>query len=288
MSTPRFIVVEGNTRAACQALEALGAHASADLYCKTLERLAPGCTCEVVRPADLDAALPEGTALAQADGVAWTGSGLNAYDDRPEVTRQIELARAVFAAGVPFFGSCWALQIAALAAGGSVIANPRGREFGLARKIALSEAGRGHPLYTGKGPVFDAVAIHMDEVESLPSGATVLAGNAMSRIQAAEIVHDQGVFWGVQYHPEYDLKEIARITRRYGRALVEPGYFRDEAALAAWSADLEALGDDPARLDLRFGLGVDDDVLDPTVRLAEIANWMAHRVTPRLAQRGAA
>lgn len=282
MTAPRFIVVEGNTRASCAALEAAGAHASSDLYAKTLERLAPGCAVTVVRPTDLDAALPPGVALAQADGVAWTGSALNAYDDRPEVTRQIELARAVFAAGVPFFGSCWALQIAALAAGGEVVANPRGREFGLARKIALSEAGRAHPLFGGKPAVFDAVAIHMDEVARLPADSTVLAGNAMSPIQAAEIRHDKGVFWGVQYHPEYDLKEIARITRRYGQALVEPGYFADLAALEAWSGDLEALHAAPARRDLRFRLGIDDDVLDPGVRLAEIANWIVRQVVPRL------
>ena len=37
---------------------------------------------------------------------------------RSAVTRQIELMRAVYAAGVPCFGSCWGIQVGAAAAGG--------------------------------------------------------------------------------------------------------------------------------------------------------------------------
>ncbi len=72
------------------------------------------------------------------------------------MTRQIELAKAVFAAGVPFFGSCWGLQVAVTAAGGEVRANPRGREFGFARRILLTEAGREHRLFAGKPAAFEA------------------------------------------------------------------------------------------------------------------------------------
>jgi len=62
------------------------------------------------------------------------------------VRGQLDLARAAFAARVPSFGSCWAAQIAVVAAGGIVRANPRGREMGIARKIALTPEGRGHPM----------------------------------------------------------------------------------------------------------------------------------------------
>ena len=52
---------------------------------------------------------PIGQALEGYDGVAITGSGLHVYDGGLEVTRQIELARAVLDAGTPVFGSCWGL-----------------------------------------------------------------------------------------------------------------------------------------------------------------------------------
>ena len=61
--------------------------------------------------------------------------------------RQVELARAVYKSGTPFFGSCWGLQVATVAAGGSVRQNPRGREVGIARDLTLTSAGtRPSPL----------------------------------------------------------------------------------------------------------------------------------------------
>jgi GMP synthase (glutamine-hydrolysing) len=76
------------------------------------------------------------------------------------------------------------LQLAAAALGGRVRTNPRGREIGVARGVALTEAGRGHPMLAGRPAVFEALCFHLDEVEAPPPGAEVLAGNAMSAVQA--------------------------------------------------------------------------------------------------------
>ena len=46
-------------------------------------------------------------------------------------------------------------------------------------------------------------------MESLPPGATLLATNAVTAVQAAEIRSGRGTFWGVQYHPEISLAEVA-------------------------------------------------------------------------------
>ena len=73
----------------------------------------------------------------------------------PEVAKQIDLTRRAYRAQVPSFGSCWAAQIAVVAAGGQVQPNPNGREMGIARKIELTPAGRAHPMYEGKASVFD-------------------------------------------------------------------------------------------------------------------------------------
>ena len=127
-----------------------------------------------------------------------------------QIDPQIELARAVLKSKTPLFGSCWGLQVITVAAGGMVRRNPKGREIGIGRRIALTPAGRGHPMYAGKATVFDAVTVHLDEVETLAPGTTVLAANALSDVQAAEIRVDGAVAWGVQYHPEY----LARATWR--------------------------------------------------------------------------
>ena len=81
----------------------------------------------------------------------WTGCNLTIYHlDDERVVRMIELGRKIYEVGVPSFGTCWGIQIAAVAAGGEVKVNPKGREMGIARKIALTAQGRGHAMYDGK------------------------------------------------------------------------------------------------------------------------------------------
>src|ERR1700682_2494959 len=147
------------------------------VYAHVLRRLMPDLLCDIVRPADADPVLPPGVALESYDGAAITGSALNIYHGGEPVLRQVELAKAIFAAGVPLFGSCWGLQVAVTAAGGEVRANPRGREFGFARRILLSDAGREHRLFAGKPVTFEAPTVHRDEIASLPAGAQILADN---------------------------------------------------------------------------------------------------------------
>ena len=72
---------------------------------------------------------------------------------------------------------------------GAVRRIPRGREMGIARKIALTPEGRAHPLYIGKASVFDAFISHEDEITHLPPGAVNLASNAFTRVQAVSVVH---------------------------------------------------------------------------------------------------
>jgi GMP synthase (glutamine-hydrolysing) len=181
----------------------------------------------------------------------------------------------VFARGVPMFGSCWGLQLAAVAAGGDVQLNPNGREVGFARKIALTEAGRAHPMHAGRAVMFDAPAIHSDTVTRLPQGATVTAGNDISDVQAAEIRFGRGVFWGVQYHPEYRLHDVAAVIRRYGQTLVTAGFFADQADLDRYVADLSTLDADHQRRDIAWRLGLGNDIVDERVRWTELLNWIA-------------
>jgi GMP synthase (glutamine-hydrolysing) len=245
----------------------------------------PGAVVDICYPADPGANLPIG-GLEGYDGVAITGSALNVYDRGPEIDGQIELAREVLKARTPLFGSCWGLQVITVAAGGTVRPNPKGREIGIGRRIALTQAGRDHPMYRGKGAVFDAVTVHLDEVEILAPGTTVLAANAQSDVQAAEIVVDGAVAWGTQYHPEFSLGDMAAVVRRYGSRLMKEGFFADAAARDSYVADLETLDRDPDNKPLAWRYGMDETVLDKRVRATEIANWIAHQVLPGRAAKG--
>jgi GMP synthase (glutamine-hydrolysing) len=282
---PSLLVCEGNTAELRAKQVAAGGQIMSDGYADLLRELLPGAVVDICYPADPGTNLPIG-GLEGYDGVAITGSALNVYDGGPEVTGQIELAREVLKAKTPLFGSCWGLQVVTVAAGGTVRPNPKGREIGIGRRIALTQAGRTHPMYRGKGSVFDAVTVHLDEVEILAPGTTVLAANAQSDVQAAEIVVDGAVAWGTQYHPEFSLGDMAAIVRRYGSRLMREGFFADAAARDHYVADLETLDRNPDDKPLAWRYGMDETVLDRRVRSTEIANWIAHQVLPGRATKG--
>ena len=281
-SEPRFLVVDGYRKGGRAELAAGGATPAGELYAHMLAACHRGCEVDIVYPADAGSSLPRGAELRAYDGLAWTGSSLTVYADDPAVAPQIELARAAFEAGLPSFGSCWAAQIGVVAAGGRCAANPRGREMGIARKITLTADGRAHPLYIGKPAVFDAFISHEDEVTHLPPGALNLASNAFTQVQAVAVTHRAGSLWAVQYHPEYDLHELARLTYCRIDRLVGKGFFADRGAGEDYVNKLETLHQDPSRSDLAWLLGIDADVMNEDVRRVEVRNWIRHLVLPSM------
>lgn len=286
MGAPRLLVIEGNTAEGRARSVAAGGAVASDHYAKLLRSLLPGAAVDICLPADPGANLPDKAGLAAYDGVAMTGSALNAYDRVPAVDAQVELAREVFRSGTPFFGSCWGLQVATVAAGGSVRANPKGREIGIGRSIALTVAGEDHPLYDGKGPIFDAITVHMDEVDKPAPGTTILATNAWTAIQAAEIRAGDCVFWGTQYHPEYTFGEIAAVFKRLKPSLVAQGLFRGDDDHAAYVEEMEAFERDPNDRSRAWRHGAGASVLDPEQRTRELKNWISFQVLPTRSARG--
>lgn len=269
-----LLIIDGYDRQGRANLAQAGCTLAGTLYERMIKRFLPDARITILHPADSDEALPHGSGLHAYDAALWTGSSLTIYHQTPEVLRQVSLARALFKEGVPSFGSCWALQIAALAAGGTCRLNPNGREFGIARKISLTDKGRSHPLYKDKAPVFDGFTSHFDDVETLPAGAVHLAGNRITPVQAAIVEKDGTPFWAVQYHPEYDLKEIAALTRFRMDGLVSEGRFENHDAANRFVVELETLHNNPGRFDIAWRLGLDQDVTDETTRTLEVRNWV--------------
>ena len=278
----RILIVDGNTREVNARHIAFGGAATGDFYARVLRDISLEVSTEIVHPADHTGRMH--VRLADFDGLIWTGSALNAYRPIPEVRSQIELARHALTTSIPTFGSCWGLQVTAIAAGGVVAPSRNGREIVVARDIELTETGLTHPMFRGKPPRFDAIAVHADEIVTRPAAMHVLASNAHSPVQAAEIALGGG-FWGTQYHPEYDLQEIAVVMRRYGDRLVRDGTFPSAAAREQATSELSELGRDPARSDLAAKYGVGASVLDPAIRYREILNWLTIRVAPAAATR---
>ena len=276
--SPRLLVLDAYDAAGRQALQGAGATLAGELYRRLLAALLPEAVVDVA--AHAADGFPLAAPLGSYDGIVWTGSNLTIHRDTPAVRQHLDLARAAFAAGVPSFGSCWAVHVAVTAAGGRCAANPRGREFGIARKIALTAAGAAHPMFAGKPAVFDALTSHEDHVVETAPGTTVLAANAFSPVQAVHVEHQRASFWAVQYHPEYDLIDVARLGILRAPQLIAQGFLRDAADAADYLDQLEALHIARSRRDLQYRLGADADVLDAEVRTREVRNWLERVVKP--------
>ncbi len=278
---PRLLIVNCTADALLQKLAAQGSRPYDKLFVESVSRHLPaGQSIEsfTLNVGDGES-LPQGVQLGDFDGAWLSGSPLNVYQlDQPTVREQLDLARSIWNAGVPAFGSCWGVQLMTAALGGTVRLNPNGREIGVARRICPTDAGRAHAMYEGKQGAFDALCSHEDEVETLPAGAELLASNAVSRVQAMAIRDGAKSFWGVQYHPEFDFGSVAAIIALRVQRHLDERLAGTAGEVDTIVSDFHALAREPARKDLVWKYGLHADVLDAGVRSREFGNWLNTQV----------
>ncbi|UCE47639.1 MAG: type 1 glutamine amidotransferase [Phycisphaerales bacterium] len=281
----RFLIIDGYPKHSRDELEEAGMKLAWKLYADMLLQHLPQAVYDVLLPSDPGVDMPSIKDLYGYAGIIWTGCNLTIYDTaNHSVSSQIELAKNAYEVGVPSFGSCWGIQIAAFAAGGEVEANPKGREMGMARKIHQTPAAYDHPMFEGKPRVFEGFVSHDDMVTEIPPGGTLLASNSFARVQALAVTHKKGTFWATQYHCEYNLHEMARLIVAREKKLIAAGFFRGHEDLTDLVDRMEALAREPDRKDLRWQLAIDDDVLCDSIRQCEFVNWINKLVLPRAGQ----
>lgn len=272
-SAPRLLVIGTETREQRQERRASSGASSAESFASTLAQIVPGARIDTASCVDDDAFAPD---PADFDAVFFAGSTISLHEESDAGRRACRAMERVLRAGTPAFGSCAGLHIAVVATGGSVRPSGSRLEAGFGRRIVATEAGRTHPLMKGRKDAFDALTMHSDEVENLPDGATILAVNDGGRVQAVEIRSGPGIVWAVQYHPEISLAEVAASLRREAEMLTEKGYASDRRDIEEHAAHIEDLAREPSRRDLRWRLGVCDDVTDPTRSRLDITNFLDH------------
>jgi GMP synthase (glutamine-hydrolysing) len=161
-----------------------------------VESLGPGgCRFDILH-VHRGARLPD--SAAGYDVVMTTGSPLSVMQLEPWMERCAEFMMGAAARGIPVLGVCFGHQLLAYAHGARVVRNTQGREIGTV-EVTLSAAGREDPLFHGLPERFTVQATHEDIVEQAPAGATVLAGNANTAVQALAF---GPLIRGVQFHPE--------------------------------------------------------------------------------------
>jgi GMP synthase-like glutamine amidotransferase len=176
------------------------------------------------------------TSPDECDAYVTTGSRASVYDDEPWIHAFAELVREIHAAAVPFMGVCFGHQMMGHALGGRVAKSPRDWGVGVHEfSVAV------HELWMQ--PRLDAFRLLMscqDQVEALPAGAIVLAGNEHCPIGMFRI----GNMLGVQGHPEFPVSYAEALMRSrvemIGEATVERALATldrptHSAELAAWA-----------------------------------------------------
>jgi GMP synthase-like glutamine amidotransferase len=169
-------------------------------------------------PADLDG----------YDGLVVLGgpqSALDSPEQSPELVGARELLRQALAADFPTLAICLGAQLLAQVGGGSVREAIDGPEVG-ALLVAKRDAAEHDPVF-GPLPLSpDVVQFHHDEIDQLPSGATLLASSPMYANQAFRVGRH---VYAVQFHFE----TTPEIVREWAE--------RDTVGVAATPFDQETL-----------------------------------------------
>ncbi len=245
-SNPPELLAQGKSGAATftRAFLALDATVTVKAFCPYANPLPPG--------------IYEGV-----DGVVYTGSGVGWATDAPETAPLRAEMERTFTQGRPVWGSCNGLQLAAVVLGGGVGASPNGMEIGLAHNVQPTANGAAHPMMAGRTAGFSVPCVHRDEVQKLPDGAVLIAGNAHSPVQAMAYEANGVDFWGAQYHPEMTTLDVANATN--GQDMF--------AATGSVVADFAVAAKDEAAAQ-RLGTSVQE--MSNPVRMLELRNWLAH------------
>lgn len=279
---PRFLIVDGYPIKSREQFNQVGMRLAGVLYADLLAKYLPEAECDIWYSSDEDAIPPTDEQLSEYTGVIWPGCNLTIYDDDPRVHTHIRLCQSCYEAGIPQIGSCWGIQLANYAAGGKVEPHPKGREMGIATKIRLTEEGKKHPMFNGKPEVYSHFVSHDDYVSKLADGGVLLAGNDWSPVQACEVHHKKGIFWATQYHPEYNLHEMARLIIAREAKLIQQGMFRDHEDMVVYVTRLEMVFENPSLKYIRWQYKIDDDLIDDSIRECEFINWIEAIIKPRI------
>ena len=179
----------------------------------------------------------DGSALppyGQVSGVVITGSHAMVTEHQAWSERTAAWLPGAIERQIPLLGICYGHQLLAYALGGQVGDNPSGREFGTV-PITLNETAQEDRLLGGLPNRVMAYVSHSQSVLNLPDGATRLAS---SEKDGNQIFVVGGCAWGVQFHPEFDVKIVRTYITHYRETLLAEGQDPDRLADACGEAPI--------------------------------------------------
>ena len=154
-----------------------------------------------------------------AEGLVVMGGpmGVGDVDDRPHLSKELDLIEQALRDEIPLLGVCLGSQLMAHALGADVHAAPQ-KEIGWG-EVALTDAAAEDPLFRDVDAPFTAFHWHGD-VFDLPGGAVRLAQTDSTNTQAFR--HGDRAY-GLLFHLEVTPRTVAWMTTAFQNELAEEG-----------------------------------------------------------------
>lgn len=145
-----------------------------------------------------------------ADGWMISGSKYGAYENLPWIPPLEVFLRSCLEARIPVAGFCFGHQILAQAAGGKVVKSDKGWGLG----VHDYEVSRKTPWMSPDLPNFSAMAVHQDQVVTVPKDATVIARSEFCENAALAYGDpDKPIAISVQPHPEFNSQFMSDLVK---------------------------------------------------------------------------
>ena len=258
MKNLNILIVEGNTQEENLKFQKLSNQPQSFNFRNNILKYYPDAAIDIVTPSTKNEAskfIPE---LNKYDGIIWGGSTLNIYEDKPEITRQLEFAKKIFEFEKKVLAICWGLQLISTAAGGQVKKSTTGTQVGIAVDIELTDNGINHPIYKSKSQKFNTPAFNFDEVVVPPSNSIHLARNKTNKIQGLTFKAGLCDVWGLQYHPEIHYEYMITLIKDRKEKLIRKKCFTTNEEINEHIKFIEK----------------EKESLNDDFRLLEVKNWL--------------
>lgn len=146
------------------------------------------------------------------DAYLITGSKAGVYDPLPWIPNLQQWITRAFSDGEKMIGVCFGHQIIAHTLGGFAGKSPKGWGVGL----HVTQLGKLPTWLDDTEPTLELIYSHQDQVERLPTGATLLAGSTFCNNASFCIGQQVLTFQG---HPEFTVEYTRRLLGRRAAAI---------------------------------------------------------------------
>jgi GMP synthase (glutamine-hydrolysing) len=228
MSNLNILVIEGNnTKDSEVFIKAAGATASVNLK-NLLLKLEPSLSIEIINPVKDEETKNVLKNMDKYTGIVFTGGAMRINDMTDEIKKHINFASNCFKYNNKILAICWGLQVCSTAAGGKVAPAIKGAHIGIASNVEVNDAGKNSLMYKNKKNTFTTPAFNFDEVVEIPNGATLLASDEINRVMGIYYKVGKSEVWGLQYHPDYEYRQMISLSNARKDRLLNNKVFINE------------------------------------------------------------